>query len=179
MSEPPNHEGSGLEFLSPLANDLNLNDAIDRAIFRGRVSTTLDHTRVDAMREWIGAKARDRYTVVRAVADAFIEQVREAKQNEGASLPSATNDGDLDPATTQAPTAMPAVGLFRLRLVEPTVGRRKPIARDYLVMAHDKEEAIANFDNEYGSHQREGATTLVEAWVGKVARLNTSGGFDS
>lgn len=165
LSEQPPQEGSELEFLSPLANDLNLTDSIDRAIFRGRVSTTLDHTRVDAMREWVGTKARDRYTVVRAVADSFIEQVCKGLQN----------DADPCPATTQAPTSTPAVSLFRLRLAEPPVGRRKPVTRDYLVMAQDKEEAIANFDNEYGAHQREGATTLVESWIGKVARLNTSG----
>lgn len=63
-----------IEFLRPTAEGLDLRDPEDRAIFRGRVEHALRLTRVDEIRTWIGANARDRYHVVRAVADAFIQQ---------------------------------------------------------------------------------------------------------
>lgn len=63
-----------LEFLSSSAADLNLADAEDRAIFRGRVSERLKMTTVEAMREWVAGTMRDRFTAVRAVADAYIAQ---------------------------------------------------------------------------------------------------------
>lgn len=61
-----------LAFLWPLAQDLNLRDAEDRAIFRGRVSERLKLTRVEAMRDWVGGTMRDRHAATRAVADAYI-----------------------------------------------------------------------------------------------------------
>jgi hypothetical protein len=61
-----------LEFLSSSASDLNLADAEDRAIFRGRVADRLKMTTVAAMREWVAGTMIDRYTAARAVADAYI-----------------------------------------------------------------------------------------------------------
>lgn len=63
-----------LEFLSSSAADLNLADAEDRAIFRGRVAERLKMTTVEAMREWVAGTMRDRFTAARAVADAYIAQ---------------------------------------------------------------------------------------------------------
>ena len=61
-----------LNFLDVDATGLDLRDAEDRAIFRARVAHTLRATRVDAMRELVDTVARDRNTITRAIADAYI-----------------------------------------------------------------------------------------------------------
>jgi hypothetical protein len=61
-----------LAFLARTANDLDLTNSEDRAIFRMRVSDKLKATTVDAMRGWVAGSMRDRYSAERAVADAYI-----------------------------------------------------------------------------------------------------------
>lgn len=68
-----------LAFLWRLADDLNLNEAEDRAVFRMRVSDKLKATTVDAMRGWITGTMRDRYSAERAVADAYIAKATGGK----------------------------------------------------------------------------------------------------
>lgn len=63
-----------LAFLAADLPGLDLANSDDRATFRQRVASRLAATKVEAIREWVGGKARDRDTVVRAVADAFIAE---------------------------------------------------------------------------------------------------------
>jgi len=75
-------------------------------------------------------------------------------------------------AATQAMNQPKTPALFWLRIVEPRVGRKNPVARDYIVLANDGDDAIAVFDAEHGAHQREGASTFVKPWDGKIARIS-------
>jgi len=67
-----------LAFLARTADDLDLNSAEDRAIFRMRVSDKLKATTVEAMRGWVVGGMRDRYSAARAVADAYIARATTA-----------------------------------------------------------------------------------------------------
>lgn len=61
-----------LSFLWRSADDLNLRESEDRAIFRMRVADRLKLTTVEAMRGWVPNAPRDRDGAMRAVADAYI-----------------------------------------------------------------------------------------------------------
>jgi hypothetical protein len=65
---------SELDFLTPQAAGLNLNEQSDRAIFRTRVARALSHTVVDVMRLWAGTPIRSRQEGYTAVANAFLQQ---------------------------------------------------------------------------------------------------------
>lgn len=65
-----------LSFLWKHAEDLDLTDSEDRAIFRGRVGDRLRYTTVEAMRGWVPSAPHDRFGAARAVADAFIAKAQ-------------------------------------------------------------------------------------------------------
>lgn len=73
MKTATNIKPGELDFLDSCADKLDLNDAHNRAIFRGRVAERLKVTTVAAMREWLpGVAMAGRNSAVRAVADAYI-----------------------------------------------------------------------------------------------------------
>lgn len=71
-------EGTTIGYLAKQASGLDLTDPEDRAIFRRRVAGITALTRVDRLREWaadmdVADPPRDRFSLVRALADAYIE----------------------------------------------------------------------------------------------------------
>lgn len=75
-------DGTTLGYLRGLAKGLSLYEAEDRSTFRLRVAAATESTRVDRLVEWakdmdVRAIPRDRAGVTRALADAYIEHVRD------------------------------------------------------------------------------------------------------
>ncbi len=76
---------------------------------------------------------------------------------------------------TEASKSAAKPAMFWVQIVEPRIGRKHPVARDYIVAASDAGQALAVFDDEYGEHQREGCNVFVNPWLGRVARLAATG----
>lgn len=65
--------------LAPEARGLDLNDSADREHFRVRVALRLQGYAIEVIRRWVSNPARDRDTIVRAIADAYIAHACAAK----------------------------------------------------------------------------------------------------
>lgn len=71
-------DGTTIGFLAKHAGTLDLTDPEDRALYRTRIAEVTGLTRVERLREWAAEMGvedvpHDRYSVVRALADAYIE----------------------------------------------------------------------------------------------------------
>ena len=125
-----------------------------------------------ASRDWFGT------TILEAAMRAFVaDEMGHEIDVPNEFIDDAEIEESASPGIVQAepePKATADHRLYRLRLAEPRVGRRKPVVRTFIVLAAGKDTVLEAFDAAYGAHQREGSTASIDEWVGDVAPLNTA-----
>lgn len=66
-----------IKYLSKSAENLNLSDPEDRAIFRQRLDSQTEHATLSALNEWSGVKTKSRHDGIRALAQFYMDNQKE------------------------------------------------------------------------------------------------------